>query len=78
MIPQQARVLALPGQKAQNCVMNTPPKQMERNPRIDLLRGWLMVLVITGHIVLGSVHENLIRYVIYAFHMPLFIVFRAI
>lgn len=32
-----------------------------------------MVLVILGHIVLGSVHENLIRYAIYAFHMPLFI-----
>jgi len=32
-----------------------------------------MLLVIVGHIVLGSVHENMLRYVIYAFHMPLFI-----
>ncbi len=44
-----------------------------RNDKIDLLRGWLIFLVIVGHIVLGSVHENPIRYVIYAFHMPLFI-----
>lgn len=32
-----------------------------------------MLLVIIGHIVLGSVHENVLRYTIYAFHMPLFI-----
>ena len=32
-----------------------------------------MVLVIIGHVVLGSVHDNVIRYSIYAVHMPLFI-----
>jgi len=32
-----------------------------------------MLLVIVGHVVLGSVHENIVRYIIYAFHMPLFI-----
>jgi len=46
---------------------------MQRNQRIDLLRGWLILFVIIGHIVLGSVHTNEIRYSIYAFHMPLFI-----
>ncbi len=45
----------------------------QRYTDIDKLRGYLIVLVIIGHIVLGSVHENFIRYSIYAFHMPLFI-----
>lgn len=45
----------------------------DRNANVDILRGWLIVLVIIGHIVLGSVHDNVIRYSIYAFHMPLFI-----
>jgi len=40
---------------------------------IDNLRGWLIMLVMLGHIVLGSVHDNVIRYSIYAFHMPVFI-----
>lgn len=44
-----------------------------RNSNIDHLRGCLMLLVVIGHIVLGSVHENTLRYIIYAFHMPLFI-----
>jgi len=44
-----------------------------RNVGIDSLRGWLIVLVMLGHIVLGSVHDNIIRYSIYAFHMPVFI-----
>jgi len=44
-----------------------------RNTKIDLLRGWLILLVIVGHVVLGSVHDNSVRYTIYAFHMPLFI-----
>ena len=47
---------------------------MARNVAIDQLRGGLIALVIVGHIVLGSVHDNLVRYAIYAFHMPLFIV----
>ncbi len=45
----------------------------QRYTDIDKLRGCLIILVIIGHIVLGSVHENFIRYSIYAFHMPLFI-----
>lgn len=44
-----------------------------RNNGIDFLRGILIILVIIGHIMLGSIHENWVRYSIYAFHMPLFI-----
>ena len=44
-----------------------------RYAAIDSLRGWLIILVMLGHIVLGSVHDNIIRYSIYAFHMPVFI-----
>ena len=49
------------------------PKQDIRYVGIDNLRGWLIVLVMLGHIVLGSVHENIFRYAVYAFHMPVFI-----
>ncbi len=45
-----------------------------RNPRFDIARGWLIVAVIAGHIVLGSIHSQPLRYAIYSFHMPLFIV----
>jgi len=48
-------------------------KQKVRYADIDRLKGWLIVLVIIGHIVLGTVHDNLIRFSIYAFHMPVFI-----
>jgi len=48
-------------------------KEKIRFAGIDSLRGWLIILVMIGHLVLGSVHENIIRYSIYAFHMPLFI-----
>lgn len=48
-------------------------KSETRYVGIDSLRGWLIVLVMLGHIVLGSVHDNFIRYSIYAFHMPVFI-----
>jgi fucose 4-O-acetylase-like acetyltransferase len=40
---------------------------------IDDLKGILMLLVITGHIALGTLNENILRYTIYSFHMPLFI-----
>ena len=45
----------------------------KRNHGIDYLRGLLIALVIIGHIVVGSVHDNWLRYPIHAFHMPLFI-----
>ena len=44
-----------------------------RNPAFDSVRGWLIVSVIVGHIVLGSIHDQFVRYAIYAVHMPLFI-----
>jgi fucose 4-O-acetylase-like acetyltransferase len=39
----------------------------------DLLKGILIILVITGHILQGSLSENIVRNIIYSFHMPLFI-----
>lgn len=40
---------------------------------IDLLKGSLILLVITGHILQGGLTENIARYIIYSFHMPAFI-----
>ena len=42
-----------------------------RNQNIDSVKGVLLVVV--GHILKGSLDENLARYIIYSFHMPLFI-----
>ena len=44
-----------------------------RNQAFDSVRGCLIISVIAGHIVLGSIHSQLLRYLIYAVHMPLFI-----
>jgi len=44
-----------------------------RNQAFDSVRGCLIISVIVGHIVLGSIHSQLLRYMIYAVHMPLFI-----
>ena len=38
---------------------------MERNSSIDYIKGCLIFTVIIGHILLGSLDANLIRYVIY-------------
>lgn len=40
---------------------------------LDSLKGFLVVLVITGHVITGSVSENLLKEIIYFFHMPLFL-----
>ncbi|MGV3589344.1 MAG: acyltransferase family protein [Adhaeribacter sp.] len=40
---------------------------------INLLKGSLIFLVVLGHIIQGKLNESLIRYIIYSFHMPLFI-----
>jgi acyltransferase len=45
----------------------------ERNKGIDTLKGVLIVLMIIGHILHGKVSDNFIRFIIYSFHMPLFI-----
>ena len=44
-----------------------------RNETIDVLKGVLIIFVIIGHALLGSLDENGLRYLIYSFHMPLFI-----
>lgn len=43
-----------------------------RNESIDTLKGILIILVIVGHVLLGTLDENILRYVIYSFHMPVF------
>lgn len=42
-------------------------------PSVDCLKGILIILVIVGHILPGSLRENPWRYSIYSFHMPLFL-----
>jgi fucose 4-O-acetylase-like acetyltransferase len=46
---------------------------MVRNESIDTLKGLLIILVIIGHVLLGTLDENVFRYVIYSFHMPVFL-----
>lgn len=46
---------------------------MERNYSIDSLKGVLLLFVIFGHTILGTVDDSFLRYVIYSFHMPLFV-----
>lgn len=45
----------------------------ERLYGIDYVKGCLIILVFVGHIIPGALEEVFPRYVIYAFHMPLFI-----
>ena len=45
---------------------------MVRNESIDVIKGTLIFLVIIGHILLGSLDNNGLRYFIYSFHMPIF------
>jgi fucose 4-O-acetylase-like acetyltransferase len=51
--------------------INTHRKE-EHIVSIDCLKGILILLVIIGHIALGTVEKNLLRYTVYSFHMPLF------
>lgn len=44
-----------------------------RNTTFDALKGLLIVLVVLGHLLLGTLEENAARQVIYFFHMPLFL-----
>lgn len=44
-----------------------------RNHSIDFFKGFLVVLVVLGHSLLGRLDQSLGRYVIYTFHMPFFI-----
>lgn len=43
-----------------------------RNDSIDVFKGFLIIFVIIGHLLLGTIDENIVRFVIYSFHMPLF------
>ena len=40
---------------------------------IDILKGLLIILVILGHMPLEDVNENIFKYLLYSFHMPLFL-----
>lgn len=44
-----------------------------RNLHIDVYKGLLVILVVVGHVLLGSTSDNLLRNLIYFFHMPIFI-----
>lgn len=48
------------------------PTTVKHNHSIDIIKGWGIIAVILGHIFLGSAEESMPRYLIYAFHMPLF------
>ena len=45
---------------------------MERNHSIDVAKGFLILLVILGHVVQGVLEDHFLRYFIYSFHMALF------
>lgn len=40
---------------------------------VDLLKGVLIILVFLGHMIPGKLNDTFARYIIYSFHMPLFI-----
>ena len=44
-----------------------------RNRNIDGIKGFLIVMVILGHVLQGRLDQHIGRYVIYGFHMPIFI-----
>lgn len=47
-------------------------KSIYRNRSIDSVKGCLILTVVIGHILLGTLDGNILRYVIYSFHMPAF------
>lgn len=51
----------------------SPSPSHQRLESFDSLKGFLILLVILGHILIGSLSESLPRYLIYGFHMPLFL-----
>lgn len=46
---------------------------MGRNKHFDQIKGILILLVIIGHVLLGTLEQNILRSFIYFFHMPLFL-----
>lgn len=45
---------------------------LPENSSINIFKGVLILLVIIGHILIGPLNDNFIRFIIYSFHMPLF------
>ena len=43
-----------------------------RNHTVDILKGFLILMVVLGHVLLGTLQDNVLRYFIYSFHMPAF------
>jgi acyltransferase len=44
----------------------------QRNPAIDVIKGSLMLLVMLGHLSGAGVEYSLFKWVLYGFHMPMF------
>lgn len=44
-----------------------------RNEAFDAAKGMLIIFVILGHVLLGSISQNVGREIIYFFHMPVFL-----
>lgn len=44
----------------------------ERSHTIDFVKGLLIIFVVIGHAIPGTLKESLVRWLIYSFHMPLF------
>jgi peptidoglycan/LPS O-acetylase OafA/YrhL len=51
----------------------TRPEKAGRLQNIDLLKGFLVLLVILGHTLSGEAHESLLKYTTIIFRMPLLI-----
>lgn len=43
------------------------------NNSIDVAKGGLIFLVVLGHLLLGSLNNNFLRFFIFSFHMSMFI-----
>lgn len=56
-----------------NNIQNQPMSFKQRIPLFDIVRGFLIITVLVGHLLLGEISENNIKYLIYYFHMPLFL-----
>lgn len=54
--------------------MQSDDNMPERIPAVDYTKGLLIILVVVGHYAPGTLENSVTRYVIYSFHMPLFLV----
>lgn len=52
---------------------NLHPLKIMRKTSFDALKGFLTILVIVGHLLLGPIDQSPVRNFIYFFHMPLFV-----